>query len=382
MGIWLFLAGWLLCGVGLAACGKDPGKKGDPAGPGKGGGPVPVLGAAAEKRSVPVEVSTIGAVEAINSVAVRAQVSGRLEAVHFREGEHVGQGAPLFTIDKRPFQNAVNQAAAVLERDRAQAELARKVAERSRILHQKQVLSKEDFERDAAAADALAASVRADRANLEQARLNLAYCDVSAPVTGIAGKLLVTPGNLIQANNLTNPPLVTINQIAPIYVTFSLPQQRLAEVKKYMARGPLSVTAAIPGDPTAEAGTLAFVDNAVDPATGNILLKAEFANAAEKLWPGQYVDVVLTLTELPDAVVIPSKAIQSGQKGPYVFVIKADDTVDTQPVTPGIVFEDLTVIPNGIEPGQQVVTGGQLRLTPGAKIVIKSGLTETGPAKP
>jgi membrane fusion protein, multidrug efflux system len=362
----------------LSSCGQDPGKK--PGGANQGpGAPATVLAAEAVRQSVPVQLAAIGAVEAINTVAIKAQVAGRLEAVHFREGEHVGQGAPLFTIDPKPFTVAVNQASAVLERDLAQAELARKIAERSKILNQKDVLSKEEYERDRAAADALAAAVRADRASLEQARLNLSYCDLAAPVAGVAGKLQVTVGNLIPANTLT---LVTINQIAPIYVTFSVPQQRLAEIKKYMAQGTLPITAAIPGEPTLETGTLTFVDNAVDPATGAILLKATCPNAAERLWPGQYVDVALTLTSLPDAVVIPTKAVLTGQKGPYVFVIKSDDTVDAQPVTPGIVVGDLTVIPEGIEPGQKVVVSGQLRLTPGAKITIKSPEDNPGPAKP
>jgi membrane fusion protein, multidrug efflux system len=365
----LILIGALL----VNSCSREAGQKKTPP------AAAPVLVAEVEKKSVPVTLSAIGAVEAINTVAVKAQVSGTLQSVHFNEGQHVGQGAPLFTIDPQLFRIAVDQAKAALERDTASADLARRVAERSGVLHQKEVLAKEDYERDRAAANALAATVRADRAALERARLDLAYCDIAAPIAGVAGKLQVTVGNLIPAQGLT---LVTINQIAPIYVTFSAPQQRLDEIKKYMSLGSLPVTATLPGTTAAETGALTFVDNAVDPATGTILLKATFANAAEKLWPGQYVDVVLTLSILPDAVVVPTKAIQTGQKGPYVFVVKEDDTVDALPVTPGIITGDLTVIPAGLEPGQRVVVTGQLRLTPGAKVTIKSADDDPGPAKP
>jgi len=366
-----------------ASCSPEPrGQQGKSSSGGGGQEPqdtASVMVAVAAPKTVPVEIRAIGMVEALKTVEVRAQVGGLLTGAHFSEGRPVDQDGLLFTIDQRPYEIAVKQITAVLARDMAQEELARKEAERSKVLFEKRVVSQEDYDRDRAAAEAQAAAVRADRANLENARLELSYCEIRAPISGVAGKRLVDPGNLVRPND---PALVVINQLQPIHVGFSVPEDRLAEIKKYMSAGALEVKAYLPGEPEVEKGELNFVDNAVDRTTGTILLRAVFPNQAQRLWPGQYVDVTLTLATLSDALVVPTSAIQTGQLGQYVFVVKDDQTVEIKPVTTGLVYGEETVIEQGISAGLQVVTDGHLRLTAGSRVTIKSGLLEPAKEKP
>jgi multidrug efflux system membrane fusion protein len=240
---------------------------------------------------------------------------------------------------------------------------------------QKDYVSKDQNDQIRANADALAAAVDADKANVENFRLQLAYCTIRSPINGRAGSVLVNAGNVIKANDIT---LTTVNQIMPIYVTFSIPEQNLADIKKYSASGDLKVEAVIPGDEKRMVqGELTFIDNAVDKTTGTIKLKGTFANRDERLWPGLFVDVILTLTTERNRVVVPSQALQTGQQGQYVYVIKQDDmSVELRLVTPGRTYENWTVIDKGVAPGERVVTDGQLRLVPGAKVEIKPSAAE------
>lgn len=323
---------------------------------------------------MPVEVRGIGAVEAYSTVAVKAQVAGQLRAVHFREGQDVRTGDLLFTLDRRPFEAALREAEANLARDIAQAENARAQARRYQKLREEGVAAEEQAEQFQTAAEAAEAAVQADRAAVERAKLNLDYCTISSPIDGRTGRLMVHPGNLVKASD--DPALVVINQINPIYVSFSLPEQHLADLKKYMGARALGAQASGRDDPRqSEQGSVSFVDNTVDTATGTIRLKATFANPQKRLWPGQFVDVVLTLTEEPDALVVPAAALQNSQTGDFVYVVKADDTVESRPVVAGRTVQGLTLVQKGLQPGERVVTDGQLRLFPGAKVKVVEGVS-------
>jgi multidrug efflux system membrane fusion protein len=336
--------------------------------------PVPVRVATVVRRTVPLDVRVIGAGEAYSTVSIKAQVSGELVGVHFREGDFVKKGQLLFTIDRRPFDAALQQAEANLARDKAQATNARQQAQRYEKLYQEGVASREQYDQLQTSADAADAAVRADEAAVAYAKLQLQYCFIYSPIDGRTGSLMVHVGNLVKANDV--PILLVINQINPIYVNFSVPEDTLAEVKKYMAAGPLKVRAIIPDDPQhPEQGLLSFVDNAVDNTTGTIKLKGTFPNANRRLWPGQFVNVVLTLAEQRDAIVVPSQAVQNGQEGQYVFVVKADDTAEARPVVVGRRLEAETIILKGVVPGERVVTDGQLGLVSGAKVEIKASLS-------
>jgi multidrug efflux system membrane fusion protein len=331
--------------------------------------PVPVTVATAVERTVPVQLRAIGNVEAHSTVAIRAQVTGEITGVNFREGQDVSKGELLFIIDRRPFETALRQAEANLARDLARAENARVQAQRYAKLYEEGVTSREVFDQSRTEADALDALVRADRAAVEKARLDLQYCDIHSPMDGRTGSLAVHPGNVVKANDTV---LVTINQISPIYSSFSVPQKYLEQVRR-SAEGKLVVEAWPAGAANAETGNVTFVDNAVDETTGTIRLKATFSNAQYRLWPGQFVDVVLTLGEQPRAIVIPSSAIQTGQAGTYVFVVKQDSTVEMRPVVVTRTQGNDTILEKGVAGGEQVVTDGQLNLVPGVKVSIKSG---------
>lgn len=333
---------------------------------------VPVLTATVVEKTVPVQVRAIGTVEAYSTVSIKAQVTGQVTALHFKEGQDVKKGDPLFTIDPRSFEADLKQAEANLARDTAQAADAEAQAQRGAKLVEQGIIAKELSDRLRATADALEAAVRADRAAVENAKLQLSYCTIDSPLNGRTGSLMVHPGNLVKANDV--PVLVVINQIQPIYANVSLPEHYLGEIKKYMATGRLKVAAFLPADPkNPEQGVLTFVDNTVDRATGTIRVKATFANRARRLWPGQFVDTVLTLTEQLNAIVVPSQAIQTGQAGTYVFIVKSDLTAESRPVVTGRPLDGETVVEKGLEPGEKVVTDGQLRLVPGAKVELKSG---------
>lgn len=333
--------------------------------------PVPVVASAAVKKTMPLEVSAIGNVETIATVAVKSRVDGQIVGVYFKDGQDLTRGQILFRIDPRPFEAALKQAQATLARDRAQLDYARSQERRYQDLVEKHFVSKEAYAQVRTNLEAAAATVQADEAAVENAKLQLAYTEIRSPIAGRAGKILVQQGNLVKAND-TNP-LVIINQMSPIYVSFAVPEQYLPEIRQREAQAPLTVRAAPPeASPSPETGTLAFIDNAVDPATGTIKLKASFDNRDRALWPGQFVNVVLTLGEQPDAVIVPSQALQTGPRGQYVFVIKPDSTVELREVVVDRTRGGETVIGRGLAPGERVVTDGQSRLVPGAKVIVKA----------
>jgi multidrug efflux system membrane fusion protein len=335
---------------------------------------VPVVAAAVERKDVPLQVHAIGAVEAYSNVSVKSQVTGELTGVFFQEGQDVKKGQLLFTLDKRPFEAAVSQAQGTLAKDQAQAANARDQAKRYQGLYKAGVVSKEVYDQMQSTADALDAAVVADKAALENAQVQLQYCSIYSPINGRTGNLMIHQGNMIKAND--TPYLVSINQIEPIYATFSVPEQYLAQIKEYSRRGKLPVQALIPNDSRGPAkGYLSFIDNTVDETTGTIKLKGEFANSDRRLWPGQYVDVVLKLTDEPGAIVVPSQAVQTGQQGQFVYVIKPDLTVEARPVVVDRSSDGQAVISKGLAPGEQVVTDGQLRLVPGSKVELREAQT-------
>jgi multidrug efflux system membrane fusion protein len=333
---------------------------------------VPIRVATAITRTVPVQVRVIGNGEAFSTVSIKSQVNAELIEVHFREGQFVKKGDLLFTLDRRPFDAALHQAEATLARDQAQEALAEIQSRRYVKLYQDGVASKEQAEQMQANDDAMKAAVLADKAAAEFAKLQLQYCFIYSPIDGLTGTLMVHVGNLVKANDV--PVLVVINQITPIYVDFSPPENVLPQVKKYMAHGRLKVEAFPPDDPQRpETGFLSFVDNAVDNTTGTIRLKGTFQNGSHRLWPGQFVDVVLTLTEQTNAVLVPQQAVQTGQEGQFVFVVKADQTVESRPVTVSRTLEGNAIVEQGVRPGEVVVTDGQSNLVPGTRVEIKTG---------
>jgi multidrug efflux system membrane fusion protein len=337
---------------------------------------VPVRIGDVTQQSIPLQIKAIGNVEAYNTVTIKALIGGEILDVHFKEGQNVKRGDLLFQIDPRPYESALKQSEAQLAKDMAQAKLAEEQAKRYEILIKKDYVSKDQYEQFRANADAMAALVNADRANVENNRLQLAYCTIKSPINGSVGTVLVNKGNVVKANDVN---MVTINQVTPIYVTFAVPEQNLGNIKKYMAAGSLKVDAMIAGEEKHPArGKLTFIDNAVDTTTGTIKLKGTFENADRRLWPGQFINVVLTLTNQTNAVVVPVAALQSGQQGQYVFVVKADSTVESRPLTVARLHGDFAVVEMGVKPGEKVVTDGQLQLVSGTKVEVKEGQTQGG----
>jgi multidrug efflux system membrane fusion protein len=416
-------AALLAASLGLSGCSERQGNAQTPSAPPA----VPVGVATAEQEVVPVQVTGVGNVQAYTTVGVKAQVAGQIQQVHFTEGRDVKRGDLLFTIDPRPLEAAVRQAEANvakdaaqlrqaeaalgqrraevtqtranLERDVAQLDNARVQEERYRTLIDRGLIAREQYDQVRTNFSTLEATVRADRAAIENAeaaaraaeatidnaraamkaneamvdaaKLQLAYATIRAPMDGRTGNLLVQAGNVVKTGEET--PLVVIAQVHPIYVSFSVPEQHLGAINSHRARGPLRVEALIDGVRTAQ-GALTFVNNTVDPATGTIQLKATFPNTDDALWPGQFVDVALTLTT-ESAVVVPAVAVQPGQQGAFVFVVKPDLTVESRPVKVGRRLAREVVIAEGLRAGERVVTDGQLRLTPGARIEIRPART-------
>jgi multidrug efflux system membrane fusion protein len=340
---------------------------------GRGGGQaVPVVTATAGRKAMPITISVIGTAEASSTVAVRAQITGELTSVAFNEGNDVQKGQLLFSLDKRPLEAALKQAEANLARDMAQAANARSQAQRYEDLANRGIATKEQLETARTSATALDATVGADRAAVENARVQLQYATIYAPIAGRTGALMVHAGNLVRANDAT--PLVVINQVTPINVSFAIPESRLPDFKTYLARGSLLLDARPPNDTGATSkGKVAFVDNQVDPTTGTIRVKGTFANADRRLWPGQFVNVVVTLTTDPTALVVPTPAVQTGQQGQYVFVVKQDQTAELRTVTVARTEGSETVIKDGLAPGETVVTDGHIRLVPGSRVSVKQG---------
>lgn len=335
----------------------------------KGPPPVMVMVAAALQETVPVRVQVIGNVEPYLTVAVKARVDGQINAVNFREGEQVRKGDVLFRIDPRPFEAAARQAQANALRDRAARDQARSQERRYQDLLDKNFVSKEAYAQIRTNAETAEATAKASEAALENARLNLEYCTILSPLEGYVGKVLLQAGNLVRANDLN--PLVVINQVRPVYVSFAVPEQKLPEIRKYQAAAPLRVDV-IPPDRSAApiAGRLVFIDNAVDPSTGTIRLRAQFDNADAALWPGQFVNVSLRLYEEPDAIVIPSQAIQSGPQGQYVYVVGEDMVADVRPIAVQELDGERAIVARGLAKGERVVTRGQLRLGPKTRVQI------------
>lgn len=331
---------------------------------------IPVTVAVAEQNDIPIQIRTIGNVEAYSTVSVKTRVEGELSRVYFKEGQEVKKGDLLFMIDSRPFKALLRQFEANLARDTAQMKKAEADVRRYEELLKSGVVSKQEYDQYRTNFEALRETVRADEAAVVNAKLQLGYCHIRSPINGRIGRLEVNQGNIV---NDIDTILVTINQTKPIYATFFLPEQELSEVRRYMAQKNLKVEAIVPNDEmNPAAGKLTFINNEVNKSTGTILLKALFANEDESLWPRQFVNVALTLTIQYDAVVIPSRAIQIGQEGHYVFVVRSDFTVESRPVVLGNRFHQETVITKGLRPGEKVVIDGQFQLAHGSKVEIKN----------
>jgi len=330
---------------------------------------VPVSVAAAQQQSVPVRLHAIGNVEAYATVALKARVDGQIVAVNFREGQEVKRGEVLFRIDARPFEAALRQAEANALRDAAARDQARSQERRYQELLEKTFVSKEAYAQIATNAQTAEATAKASQAALENARLNLEYCTIASPIDGVVGRVLLQAGNLAKANDVN--PLVVINQVRPAYVNFAVPEQALPEVRRHMAGGALAVAASASGAdrPLAE-GQLVFVDNAVDPSTGTIRLRARFENRDAALWPGQFVNVSLRLYEQADAILVPARAVQTGPEGQFVYVVRPDMTAELRKVSVERTDGEVAVIGKGVAKGEQVVTQGQLRLGPNTRVQI------------
>ena len=413
--------GFLGAVLSAAGCSDRPGSAQTPPAPSPA---VPVGVATVERKPVPLKVVAVGNVQAYTTVSLKAQVAGQIVQVHFKEGQEVARGDLLFTLDQRPLQASVRQmeanvakdraqlrqmeaavaqkqaevtqALANVERDLAQLDNARAQEERYRELMRRDLVAREQYDQIRTNFSALQATVQAGRAAVENAkaaalateamvenaqaaiaaneamvdtaRLQLAYTTIRAPMDGRTGNLLVLAGNVVKGND--DNPLVVIAQVRPIYVSFSVPEQHLTDIKRFLAQGSLQVEAALDRGTRRAVGALTFVNNTVDPSTGTIQLKATFANADNALWPGQFVDVGLTLTT-EQAVVVPAQAVQAGQQGPFVFVVKPDLTVESRPVKVGRRLGGELVVEQGLAGGERVVTDGQLRLIPGARVEIK-----------
>jgi membrane fusion protein, multidrug efflux system len=347
----------ILLGAGCA-------KKETPAAP-----PVPVTVATAERRNMPFELAATGTVEPLQSVAVQAQVSGILQRVAFKEGDEVKQGQVLFQLDPRPYRAALDQALAALARDRAQAANAAQEAKRYEALAEKEYVTAQQYQQAKTTATASQATLAGSQAAVDQARLNLQYATIRAPIAGRTGSLLIREGNLVRAN--ATEPLVVINRLRPILVRFAVPAGNLPLIQEHRTRD-VVVRAEQSGGGDPSEGELSFIDNAVDSSTGTILLKGRFPNDDGSLWPGGFVDVRLQLYVEPDAVVVPAAAVVNGQQGNFVFVVQPDSSAATRAVTVSRTAGDLAILSGGVQPGERVVVDGQLRLRQGSKVQIKA----------
>jgi multidrug efflux system membrane fusion protein len=364
-----FLAGLIF----LAACSDGPSAE-EPKGKSKERPPVPVEVATVISKDVPEQVTAIGNVEAYSTVAVKSRVSGELLGVHFQEGQEVKEGDLLFTIDKAPYEVALKEAQARLERDQALARKAQDDVKRNAPLAERDFVSRQAYEQFKSVAEAAEASVKADQAAAENLQLQLSYCSIRSPISGRTGSLLIQRGNLVKGND-ENKSLVTIHQIQPIYVTFALPEKFLGKVHRAIGETKMQVLVDTPESPISIepiAGAVTFVNNTVDVSTATIRLKASFPNKDRRLWPGQTVNVLLTLSIQPKAVVAPSQAIQTSQSGTYAFVVRPDGTAEMRPVVLARNTNGEAIIEKGLAPGEIIVTDGQLLLTPGTKVSVKN----------
>ena len=361
----------LLCCIlllpGCSSNANGDGKKGQ-----KKRSTIPVTIETSQKKTLPVEIGATGYVESFSTVVIQSQVTGILKSVHFKEGDEVKAGELLFTIDPRPFAANLAKAEALLAKDKAELDNAHREGERYALAVKKGFVSAEQADQAVTKVATLTASVKADQAAVDAARLELDNCSIRSPLTGRTGEIKTDPGNLIKAN--ADSPMVTIKQIKPVLAAFTIPGQHLADISKYRASGTLKVLVPdknVKGELLT--GSLSFIDNTVDPTTGVIRLKATFANAEKTLWPGQMIDVRMQLTSRPDCIIVPSQALQTGQKGPYLYVVKDDQTVEYRPVTPGMISNGDTVIDAGLQAGERVVTDGQMQLADGVKVEERKG---------
>ncbi len=339
---------------------------------------MPVAVAKVTERTIPVEVRAIGNVEAYSMIGVKALVAGQLTHVFFTEGDYVHKGQPIFEIDPRPFEEAVRQAEANLAKDAANAANAEADAKRYEALFKAGVSARQDYDLKLATFKALEASLAADRSAIDNARLQVEYCHITSPIEGRTGNVLVKEGNVVKANDV---PLVNINQIRPIYVAFSVPESEFPAINKRMADH-LRVEATITGDTGRPVeGELTFADNSVDQTTGTIRLKATFPNTDNRLWPGQFVNVVLTVASQANAIIAPSQAVQTGQNGQFVFVVKPDNKVEMRPVVIGRAVGNEIALTSGVRPGETVVIDGQSRLVPGAEVQVAKTPAAAGAAQ-
>jgi membrane fusion protein, multidrug efflux system len=372
--------------LATSACSGDGGSSGASGsniqtgrgGRGRGDQTVPVTVASVVQKSMPIEIRVIGAVEAYSVVSVHAQITGQLREVTFKEGDDVSKDQVLFALDRRPLEAALLQAQANLQRDIAQAANAKSVAQRYADLAGRGIATTEQVETSRSTAAALDATVEADRAALENAKVQLQYATISSPIAGRTGALMVHEGNLVRAQDTA--PLVVINQVSPIYVSFAIPEARLPELKHFLSLGTLAVEAKPPSEDQASShGHITFVDNSVDQTTGTIKIKATFTNEDHRLWPGQFVNVTVGLTKDPTAVVVPTAAVQVGQQGQYVYVVKNDHTVEYRAVVVERTSGLETVIKTGLKPSEIVVTDGHLRLVTGSRVSIKGEESQVAP---
>src|ERR1700730_941030 len=342
--------------------------------------PIPVVVGTVKIKAMPVEVMAVGHVEAYSTVSIEAQVPGQLLDVHFKEGDFVRKGQLLISLDPRPYEAALAQAKAALARDKATAVNNRLQAERYSKLLAEGIVPASQVESYTSAADASDAVLNADEAAIKTAQLNLEYCTIYSPIDGRTGALMLKPGNLVKVADV---PIVIINQVVPIFVNFGVPQQFWPEIKKSMAQGFLHATATVPKDTgSPEEGRVEFVDNAVDSTTGNIHLRAAFPNSQNRLWPGLYVNMVLTLSQQAGATVVPAEAIMLGDKGSFVYVVGSDKKVGPRTVVPVRTIQGETVVEKGLQPGETIVTDGQARLEPHARVEIKTSVGDSTAADP
>jgi multidrug efflux system membrane fusion protein len=380
------LIGALIVGVSIATAGCSGGEavQATPSASGRGGGQnpaVPVTAAAAQQKSMPFDVEAIGTVIAASTVAVHAQITGELTSVNFKEGDEVEEGQVLFTLDKRPLEAALQQAEANVAHDVAQADNANAQAVRYQDLLKRGIATREQVDQIQSQAAALAATIGADRAAVESARVQLDYATIKAPISGRTGLLQVHRGNLVRANDTM--PIISLNRISPVYVTFAIPESMLPQFKHYMAAGTIHVEAKPPTEAgSASIGKIDFIDNAVDATTGTIKIKGTFPNDDRRLWPGQFVNVTVTLTTDHNVTVVPTAAVQSGQQGTFVYIVKPDKTVELRPVTVTRTRGDESILRDGVRPGETIVLDGQLRLVPGTRVSIKDAPANNQKATP
>lgn len=366
--ILLFLAA-LVCSVLLASCGSAGSKSPNAGGAAVKAGPAAsVTVAEVAQRSVPMAITAIGNAQPYRTVQVKSMVNGQISRVLIQQGQYVHAGQLMFQLDQRPFEAALHQAEGKLAQDKATAAYNRAMARRDNILEKDGVIAVQVAEQQQALAEAGDAAVQADKAAVETAKVNLGYTDIRAPITARAGAILVNLGNLVKADDTT--PITTLNQIEPIYVQFSVPESQLPAVRANGGIGHLKVQAFPPNNQKPSLGVLSFIDNTVDTTTGTIKLMATFTNGDRRLWPGEFFNVQLMLGVEPHATVVPAKAVQSGQQGQYVYVVRPDNTAVVQPVVSPRTYNQLAVIQSGLQPGERVITDGQIQVVPNTKVNV------------